>query len=305
MNFTPQTHLDATTRTVSHHEREGSPVAAITLSRLFDTTYRRPLGRRHKPRPSPWLSSPTSPATSRLNGRYHVQDNASGTITECEPQSHVALTWEFAGDTSWVELRFANEGTRTNAPDPLPYLHSVGFLGHLRPRRHRSWMGDGLPRTRPIHIRSQLQKTLNLKNSPSPPKASPSSPAAATHGQKPPSTPAPTPKKPKPPQTKQPPSIQGNHHSNRPPSERKGRERAKRGRRGMPIHHSSYPRLPTSYPCHFRHSGESRNPEGRGFIHRRHRPPRRGRLSRFQTCPYLGYRSSDPGNSGNAACGGL
>ena len=38
MNFNPQTHLDATTRTVSPHEREGKPASDVTLSRIFDTS---------------------------------------------------------------------------------------------------------------------------------------------------------------------------------------------------------------------------------------------------------------------------
>ena len=44
-----------------------------------------------------------------LGGRYQVEGNASGTVTECEPPSHFALTWEFGGDTSWVEVRVSGE----------------------------------------------------------------------------------------------------------------------------------------------------------------------------------------------------
>ena len=39
-----------------------------------------------------------------LGGRYQIEGNASGTVTACEPLAHFALTWEFAGDVSWVEV---------------------------------------------------------------------------------------------------------------------------------------------------------------------------------------------------------
>ena len=39
-----------------------------------------------------------------LGGHYQVEGNAGGTITACERPSHLALTWEFAGDVSWVEV---------------------------------------------------------------------------------------------------------------------------------------------------------------------------------------------------------
>lgn len=108
MNFKPQTHLDATTRMVSPDEREGKPASDVTLSRIFDTSIDDLWDAITNPDRLPhWFTNVTGDL--QLNGRYHVQDNASGTITACEPQSHVALTWEFAGDTSWVELQFANE----------------------------------------------------------------------------------------------------------------------------------------------------------------------------------------------------
>ncbi|MXX92288.1 MAG: SRPBCC family protein [Chloroflexi bacterium] len=93
---------------VSPDEREGKPASDVTLSRIFDTSIDDLWDAITNPDRLPhWFTNVTGDL--QLNGRYHVQDNASGTITACEPQSHVALTWEFAGDTSWVELQFANE----------------------------------------------------------------------------------------------------------------------------------------------------------------------------------------------------
>ena len=131
MNFNPQTHLDATTRTVSPHDREGKPAVHVTLSRTFDTNIDDLWDTVTNPDRLPrWFTMVTGDLN--LNGRYHVQGNASGTITECDPQSHVALTWEFAGDTSWVELQFADEAanqthlTLTHTSQLSPHWDTYG-----------------------------------------------------------------------------------------------------------------------------------------------------------------------------------
>ena len=48
------------------------------------------------------------PGTGRAH--YQVEGNAGGTIVVCEAQSHFGLTWEFGGDTSWVEVQVWEEG---------------------------------------------------------------------------------------------------------------------------------------------------------------------------------------------------
>jgi len=50
----------------------------------------------------------------RLGGRYHFEGNAEGTITRCDPPEVLAVTWEFAGNVSWVSVRLApqNGGVR-------------------------------------------------------------------------------------------------------------------------------------------------------------------------------------------------
>ena len=37
-------------------------------------------------------------------GRYELAGNASGVILTCDAPSRLLLTWEFGGDTSWVEV---------------------------------------------------------------------------------------------------------------------------------------------------------------------------------------------------------
>jgi hypothetical protein len=43
----------------------------------------------------------------RLGGRYQLQGNASGQIRVCDPPQMLNLTWEFGGQTNWVNVRLA------------------------------------------------------------------------------------------------------------------------------------------------------------------------------------------------------
>lgn len=43
----------------------------------------------------------------RQGGKYAIEGNASGTVTECHPPRGFSLTWEFGGGVSWVEVEVA------------------------------------------------------------------------------------------------------------------------------------------------------------------------------------------------------
>jgi uncharacterized protein YndB with AHSA1/START domain len=45
----------------------------------------------------------------RPGGRYEFQGNASGTIERCDPPHSMTATWEYGGQTSWIELRLTPE----------------------------------------------------------------------------------------------------------------------------------------------------------------------------------------------------
>lgn len=44
----------------------------------------------------------------KLGGRYQLEGNAGGTITECEPPRRFATTWEMGGQVSWLEVRLSS-----------------------------------------------------------------------------------------------------------------------------------------------------------------------------------------------------
>lgn len=50
----------------------------------------------------------------RLGGHYSLKDNASGTITACEPPKHLGVTWGMHGSDSWVDVTLTPDGDETH-----------------------------------------------------------------------------------------------------------------------------------------------------------------------------------------------
>jgi uncharacterized protein YndB with AHSA1/START domain len=96
--------LGAVTRGVETREHLGHPVRAVRLSREYPTDTGDLWDALTTPeRIARWFA-PVS-ADARLGGRYQIEGNACGEITRCAPPRELDLTWEFGGQTSWVELR--------------------------------------------------------------------------------------------------------------------------------------------------------------------------------------------------------
>ena len=125
MNFDAESHLGDAERFVSLLERDGRPASAVTLSRSYATTVEDLWDAVTNGERIPRWAMPIS-GELELGGRYQLEGNAGGTITECEPLSRFSVTWEFAGDLSWVELRISDEGADS------PRL-SVTHTAHLSP----------------------------------------------------------------------------------------------------------------------------------------------------------------------------
>ena len=109
MDFDVEGNLGAMERSVSSLERDGQPARALTLSRGYDTTvgdlWDAVTSRERIPR---WFM-PVS-GDLELGGRYQLEGNAGGAVTACEQRSGFALTWEFGGDVSWVDVRVSDDG---------------------------------------------------------------------------------------------------------------------------------------------------------------------------------------------------
>ena len=109
MGFDVEGQLGAVARSVSALERDGQPARAVTLSRSYATTLADLWDAATNGARIPRWFLPISGDLER-GGRYQFEGNAGGVITACEPRSHVALTWEFGGDVSWVEGRLRGDG---------------------------------------------------------------------------------------------------------------------------------------------------------------------------------------------------
>ena len=109
MDLNVQEHLTAVTRTVTYTERDGRPASVVALSRSYLTSVEDLWNAGTSAERIPRWFMPVS-GDLRLGGRYQLEGNAGGTIVTCEPPSLVAVTWEFAGDVSWVEVSIAEEG---------------------------------------------------------------------------------------------------------------------------------------------------------------------------------------------------
>ncbi len=112
MAFDLSDHLGLMQRDVRNLERDGKPAKAVVASRVYPTDAADLWDALTRPERIKRWFAPVS-GDLRLGGAYQVENNASGTITECAPHQRIALTWEFGGGVSWVELSLIPEGDGT------------------------------------------------------------------------------------------------------------------------------------------------------------------------------------------------
>ncbi len=98
-------------RRVERREHLGEAAQVMIVSRTYDTTVADLWEAITTPaRIARWFAPVHGELT--LGGRYQVEGNASGTITRCEPPEALALTWEFGGGVSWVNVALERDGAR-------------------------------------------------------------------------------------------------------------------------------------------------------------------------------------------------
>jgi uncharacterized protein YndB with AHSA1/START domain len=99
-------YVGAVSRQVLTRDKDGKPARVVVASRAYDTTPEDLWDALTNPERIPRWFMPID-GDLRLGGRYALTGNASGTIIACEPPKHLGVTWEFMGDTSWVDVRIA------------------------------------------------------------------------------------------------------------------------------------------------------------------------------------------------------
>ena len=112
MDLDIKPHLAAAERTVSFFERDGETLSVVTLARTLGTTIEDVWEAVTKSdRIAHWFL-PIS-GDLQLNGRFQLEGNAGGTIIACDPPNGFSVTWEYGGDTSWVDVNMATQGPST------------------------------------------------------------------------------------------------------------------------------------------------------------------------------------------------
>jgi len=124
-------HVGAITRTVRRGERDGQPAHTVVAERTYDTSiddlWEAITSAERIPR---WLLPVTGEL--RLGGRYQLEGNAGGEVITCEPPRRLAVTWEYGGDVSWVDVELSTvaSGTRLeleHTAHPSPAWEAAGF----------------------------------------------------------------------------------------------------------------------------------------------------------------------------------
>ena len=126
MDFDVESHLGAVERSAASLERDGRPARAVTLARGYGTTVADLWDAVTNGERLPRWFLPVS-GDLEPGGRYQLEGNAGGVISACEPRSRLALTWEFGGDLSWVEVRFSAAGAGRAR---LALTHTAHLSGH-------------------------------------------------------------------------------------------------------------------------------------------------------------------------------
>jgi uncharacterized protein YndB with AHSA1/START domain len=122
MKQDPIESIGAVRREVRDGERDGKPTRAVVAERTFDTTvddvWDALTTRERIPR---WFLP--IEGDLRLGGRYQLEGNAGGEVTACDPPTHLAVTWEFGGQLSWVDVLLSEDsagGTRLRLEHVAP-----------------------------------------------------------------------------------------------------------------------------------------------------------------------------------------
>jgi uncharacterized protein YndB with AHSA1/START domain len=103
MKLDPLQQLGLVTREVQDQERHGRPARVVVASREYDTEiedlWEAITSAERIPR---WFLPITGEL--RLGGRYQLEGNAGGEIQTCVPPRQLAVTWEFGGGVTWLEV---------------------------------------------------------------------------------------------------------------------------------------------------------------------------------------------------------
>jgi uncharacterized protein YndB with AHSA1/START domain len=101
--------VNAVRRTVGTRVIEAGEARVVTISQVYDAEIDELWDACTDPERIPRWFLPVT-GDLRLGGCYQLEGNAGGVIEGCDPPHGFSATWEFGGNTSWIELRLSAEG---------------------------------------------------------------------------------------------------------------------------------------------------------------------------------------------------
>jgi uncharacterized protein YndB with AHSA1/START domain len=124
--------INAVQRRVGRRVIEAGQARTVVISQVYAATAEDVWDACTNPQRIPRWFLPVS-GDLRLGGRYQLEGNAGGTIERCDPPKSFAATWEFGGETSWIEVQLTAE------PDGGTRLQ----IEHLAPLSAERWAEFG------------------------------------------------------------------------------------------------------------------------------------------------------------------
>ncbi|WP_199434835.1 SRPBCC family protein [Qaidamihabitans albus] len=98
--------ISAVRRQVGSRTLEAGEARTVTVRQTYDATVEDVWDACTNPERIPRWFMPVS-GELRLHGRFQIENNAAGTIEQCDPPKSFAATWEYGGEVSWIEVRLA------------------------------------------------------------------------------------------------------------------------------------------------------------------------------------------------------
>ncbi len=104
MDVDPIATANLVTREVRTGSRNGIPTRTVVASRTYPTDQADLWDALTNAERLPRWFLPVS-GDLRVGGRYQLEGNAEGVIESCDAPERLAVTWEFGGQVSWLEVR--------------------------------------------------------------------------------------------------------------------------------------------------------------------------------------------------------
>ncbi|TNY35688.1 SRPBCC family protein [Thermomonospora catenispora] len=100
--------INAVRRSVGTRTFEAGEARVCTISRGYATTVEDLWDACTNPERIPRWFLPVS-GELKVGGRYQLEGNAGGVIERCDPPHGFVATWEYNGQTSWIEVKLTAE----------------------------------------------------------------------------------------------------------------------------------------------------------------------------------------------------